>query len=83
MRPTREDERVVELHRFSVTTDRPFDDVVAAVYAGLGRVPDFRESVRSWSTAGDRAEFDAIDQTPSARPCSIKVRLKKARQQAG
>ena len=57
---THEDEEVVELRRFSVTTDRPFDDVVAAVYAGLGRVPDFRESVRSWSAASDRAEFDAM-----------------------
>lgn len=55
-----ESEKVVELRRFSVTTDRPFDDVVAAVYAGLGRVPDFGESVRSWYTASSRDEFDAM-----------------------
>jgi hypothetical protein len=56
----RESEKVVEVRRFSVTTDRPFDDVVAAVYAGLGRVPDFREAVRSWYTASSRDEFDAM-----------------------
>jgi hypothetical protein len=57
---TQESEKVVELHRFSVTTDRPFDDVVAAVYAGLGRVPDFRETARSWHTASSRDDFDAM-----------------------
>ena len=42
-----------------MTTVRPFDDVVAAVYAGLGRVPNFREAV-SWYSARARDEFDAM-----------------------
>jgi hypothetical protein len=53
-------ETTVPIRRVTVITERPFDDVVAAVYAGLGRVPDFRGLVERWSTARDAEEFDAI-----------------------
>jgi uncharacterized protein (DUF302 family) len=52
-------ETTVPITRVTVRTQRPFDDVVAAVYAGLGRVPDFRGLVERWSSARDAAEFEA------------------------
>jgi hypothetical protein len=56
---SQESESTVEVRRVTVTSTQPFDDVVAAVYAGLGRVPDFGQAVRDWYTARDRDEFDA------------------------
>jgi uncharacterized protein (DUF302 family) len=53
-------ETTVPIRLVTVITERPFDDVVAAVYAGLGRVPDFRGLVERWSTARDAEEFEAI-----------------------
>jgi uncharacterized protein (DUF302 family) len=53
-------ETTVPIRRVTVSTERPFDDVAAAVYAGLGRVPDFRGLVKRWSTARDAEEFEAI-----------------------
>jgi hypothetical protein len=53
-------ETTVPVRRVTVTTERPFDDVVAAVYAGLGRVPDFRGAVERWSAARDADELDAV-----------------------
>ncbi|MBJ7338610.1 hypothetical protein [Mycolicibacterium sp.] len=52
-------EVTVPITRVTVTSDRPFDDVVAAVYSGLGRVPDFRQLLTQWSTVHDAAEFEA------------------------
>ena len=52
-------ETTVPISRVTVHTARPFDDVVAAVYAGLGRVSDFRGLVERWSTARDAAELEA------------------------
>jgi len=57
---SQEVEAIVEVRRFTITSGRPFDEVVAAVYAGLGRVPNFGEAVRDWYSAGDRDEFDAL-----------------------
>jgi hypothetical protein len=54
---SQESETTVEVRRVTVTTDRPFDDVVAAAYAGLGRV---RDLARRWGAAGSRDEFDAL-----------------------
>lgn len=56
---SQESESTVEVRRVTVTSTQPFDDVVAAVYAGLGRVPDFGQAVRDWYTTRDRDEFDA------------------------
>jgi hypothetical protein len=53
-------ETTVPIQRVTVTTQRPFDDVVALVYAGLGRAPDFRALVEKWSTARDAAELEAM-----------------------
>ena len=53
-------ETTVPIRRVTVTSMRPFDDVVAALYAGLGRVPDFGGLVRRWNAAADRDEFDAV-----------------------
>ncbi len=50
----------VPVRRVTVTSDRPFDDVVAALYAGLGRVPDIGALERQWNAAADRDEFDAV-----------------------
>jgi uncharacterized protein (DUF302 family) len=52
-------EITVPIRRVTVTTERPFDDVVTAVYAGLGRVPDFRALVQKWSAARDADGFEA------------------------
>ncbi|TPG25629.1 DUF302 domain-containing protein [Mycolicibacterium hodleri] len=51
-------ETTVSITRVTVSSGRPFDEVVAAVYAGLGRVPDFGELVARWSAARDAAEFE-------------------------
>jgi uncharacterized protein (DUF302 family) len=53
-------ETTFAIHRVTVTSARPFDDVVAALYAGLGRVPNFAALVQDWSAATDRDEFDAV-----------------------
>ncbi|WP_029118021.1 DUF302 domain-containing protein [Mycobacterium sp. URHB0044] len=53
-------ESTVEVRRVTVTSDRPFDDVVADVYAGLGRVPNFGEFVRQLGETHSREEFDAV-----------------------
>jgi hypothetical protein len=68
-----ESESSVEIRRVTITSTEEFDDVVAAVYAGLGRVSDFGESVRSWSTARDRDEFDAMVD-PVAGSCDAVLR---------
>jgi hypothetical protein len=52
-------ETTVPISRVTVHTARPFDDVVATVYAGLGRVPDFHGLVERWSTARDADELEA------------------------
>jgi hypothetical protein len=57
---SQESESTVEVRRVTVTSTQPFDDVVAAVYAGLGRVPDFGQAVRDWYAARDRDEFDTV-----------------------
>jgi hypothetical protein len=44
----------VQIRRVTITSTEEFDDVVAAVYAGLGRVSVFGESVRRWGAAGNR-----------------------------
>jgi uncharacterized protein (DUF302 family) len=53
-------ETTVPIQRVTVRSDRPFDDVVAAVYAGLGRVEDFGALDRRSNRARDRTEFDAV-----------------------
>jgi hypothetical protein len=53
-------ETTVPIRRVTVTSDRPFDDVVAALYEGLGRVSDFGALERRWNAATDRDEFDAV-----------------------
>lgn len=52
-------ETTVPVRRVTVSTERPFDDVVAAVYAGLGRVPDFRGLVKEWRASPGGAHFEA------------------------
>ena len=53
-------ETTVPIQRVTVRSDRPFDDVVAAVYAGLGRVEDFGALDRRSKKSRDRTEFDAV-----------------------
>jgi hypothetical protein len=55
-----ESEATVDVRRFTITSTRPYDDVVAAVYAGLGRVENFGQAVRDWYSARDRDGFDAL-----------------------
>jgi uncharacterized protein (DUF302 family) len=52
-------ETTVTITRVTVTSDCSFDDVVAAVYAGLGRVGNFAATVADWRNATDRESFDA------------------------
>ena len=51
-------ETTVAIRRVTVSTPRAFDDVVAAVYDGLGRTSDFGELVRRWSRAEGRDELE-------------------------
>lgn len=51
-------ETTVPIQRVTVTTARAFDDVVAGVYAGIGRVPDFRSLVQRWNDARDATELE-------------------------
>jgi hypothetical protein len=53
-------ETTVAVQRVTVRSERPFDDVVAAVYVGLGMVEHFDGLVRRWSAATGREEFDAL-----------------------
>src|SRR5689334_23032344 len=55
-------ETTVTISRVTVTSDGSFDDVVAAVYAGLGRVGNFAAAVADWGQATDRESFDAAVQ---------------------
>jgi hypothetical protein len=55
-----EEEVTVAVRRFTITSTKEFDDVVAAVYSGLGRVENFGQAVRDWYSARDRGEFDAL-----------------------
>lgn len=57
---SREAEATVEIRRVTVTTGRPFDDVVSAVYAGLGRVADFGGFVSRAGATGNRDAYDAV-----------------------
>lgn len=50
----------MSIRHVTVTTDRAFDEVVAAVHAGLGRVPDFGELVQRLMAADDAGEFEAM-----------------------
>jgi uncharacterized protein (DUF302 family) len=52
-------ETTVTISRVTVTSDGSFDDVVAAVYAGLGRIGNFAAAVADWRNATDRESFDA------------------------
>jgi len=52
-------ETTVTISRVTVTSDGSFDDVVAAVYAGLGRVGNFAATVADWRNTADRESFDA------------------------
>jgi hypothetical protein len=50
------------IRRVTVTSDHSFDDVVAAVYAGLGRIGNFAAALADWRNAPDRESFDAAVQ---------------------
>jgi uncharacterized protein (DUF302 family) len=52
-------ETTVTINRVTVTSDGSFDDVIAAVYAGLGRVGNFAATVADWRNTTDRESFDA------------------------
>jgi hypothetical protein len=52
-------ETTIAVHRVTVRSERPFDDVVAGVYAGLGR-PDLADLLRRANQVTDRDEFDAL-----------------------
>ncbi|MDP9165357.1 MAG: DUF302 domain-containing protein [Actinomycetota bacterium] len=53
-------EATVPIRRVTITTDAAFDDVVAAVYAGLGRAPDFGEFVQQCQATRDAGELDSV-----------------------
>ena len=52
-------ERVVPVQRVTFVSKREFDDVVAAVYSGLGRTDDFAALVQRWGAAESAEAFDA------------------------
>src|ERR1700689_5985956 len=49
----------IELERFSTTTPKPFEDVVAALKAGVGRV-DLAEFARASRSPGSSAELEQV-----------------------
>jgi hypothetical protein len=51
--------RVVPVERVTLVSRRGFDDVVAAIYSGLGRPDDFAALVQRWATADGAEAFDA------------------------
>jgi hypothetical protein len=51
--------RVVPVERVTLVSGRRFDDVVAAIYSGLGRPDDFAALVRRWATTDGAEAFDA------------------------
>ncbi len=51
--------RVVPVERVTFVSTRGFDDVVAAIYSGLGRPDNFAALVQRWATAEDAEAFDA------------------------
>jgi hypothetical protein len=51
--------RVVPVERVTLVSTRGFDDVVAAIYSGLGRPDDFAALVQRWATADGADAFDA------------------------
>jgi hypothetical protein len=50
----------IEVERFSLTTSKPFDEVVAGVNAGIGH-PDMAEFARSTHEARSFAELKSAD----------------------
>jgi hypothetical protein len=54
-------ETMVAIRRVTVTSDHSFDDVVAAVYAGLGRIGNFAAAWRFGATQPTAS--------PSTPPC--------------
>ena len=52
-------ETTVPVRRVTVISEHSFDEVVAAVYAGLGRVGNFAPTLADWSSTTDRESFDA------------------------
>jgi hypothetical protein len=52
-------ETTISVQRVTVRSERPFDDVVAGVYAGLGR-QDLRDLLRRSTSATTREDFDAV-----------------------
>jgi uncharacterized protein (DUF302 family) len=63
-------ETTVAIKRVTVTSDYLFDDVVAAVYAGLGNIGNFGAALADWRNAADRESFDAAVQ-PLAGPSGL------------
>src|SRR5579863_6511174 len=56
--------RKIEVERFSLTTSKPFDEVVAGVNGAIGH-PDMAECVRSTHEARSFAELkSAVDERP-------------------
>lgn len=52
-------ETTIAVQRVTVRSERPFDDVTAGVYAGLGRT-DLADLLRRARDITDRDEFDAL-----------------------
>ena len=51
--------RVVPVERVTFVSTRGFDDVVAAIYSGLGRPDNFAALVQRWAAADSAETFDA------------------------
>jgi uncharacterized protein (DUF302 family) len=51
--------QVVPVERVTLVSTGGFDDVVAAIYAGLGRPDDFAALVQRWASADGAEAFDA------------------------
>jgi hypothetical protein len=51
---------VVPVERVTLVSGRPFEDVLAAVYSGIGRPDDFAALLERWGTADSSESYDAL-----------------------
>jgi hypothetical protein len=52
--------RVVPVERVTLVSARPFDEVGAGIYSGLGRPDDFAALVQRWASTDSAESFDAL-----------------------
>jgi hypothetical protein len=52
--------QVVPVERVTLVSNRTFDDVLAAIYSGIGRPDDFAALLKRWVAADSAESYDAL-----------------------